>query len=74
MDPDDYRWPDDYYRGRFDMIFGMLSLFAMAAMSLAAAMARKSAAGSREQGGNAYQQDDVFHRFSLATNVPFAPG
>ena len=74
MDPDNYRRPDHYYRCRFDMIFCMLSIFPMAVMFLAAAMARKNAAGSREQGGNAYQQDDVFHRFSLATHVPFAPG
>jgi hypothetical protein len=56
MDPDDHcrcRYPDDYYRRRFGMIFCVPSIFPMAVI-FSAAMARKNAAGSVEQGGNAH--------------------
>jgi hypothetical protein len=54
--------PDDYRRCRFAVMFCVLAIFLMATFS--AATARKNAADSREQGGNAYEQDDVFHIFA----------
>ena len=57
MDPDDYcrcRHPDDYHRCRYDLIFPMFSIFPVTVIFTAAPMARKNAAGSREQGDNAY--------------------
>jgi hypothetical protein len=42
-------------------IFCVPSMFPMLAILPAAAMPRKNAAGSREQGDNADQQNDVFH-------------
>ena len=57
MDMDNYcgcRHPDDYRRCRHDVVFLMLTIFHVTAIFSAAPMARKYAAGSREQGDNAY--------------------
>ena len=57
MDPDDdcgCRYPDDYRRCRDDAVFPMFSIFPVTVIFSAAPMAWKNAAGSREQGDNAY--------------------
>jgi len=46
--------PDNYCRPRFAMMFCVLAIFPMTAIIPAASMARENAAGSREQGDNAY--------------------
>jgi hypothetical protein len=64
MDSDDHfrcRYPDDYCRCRHDVIFSMFSIFPVIVIFSAALTARKNAAGSCEQGGNAYHQKDGFH-------------
>ena len=70
MDPDNYcrcRYPDDYDRCRNGVIFPMFPIFPMLPIFLVTAIfsdapsTRKNAAGSREQGDNAYQQKDGFH-------------
>ena len=57
MDPDNNcgrRYPDDYCRCRHGVIFPMFSIFLVTATFPAASMAGENAAGSREQGDNAY--------------------
>jgi hypothetical protein len=57
MDPDNNcgcRCLNDYCRCRYDVIFPMFSIFIVTMVFFAAPTARKNAAGSREQGDNAY--------------------
>jgi biopolymer transport protein ExbD len=46
--------PDVHARFRIAVMFSLLSIFFMIATFPAASMARENAAGSREQGDNAY--------------------
>jgi hypothetical protein len=46
--------PNDYCRPRFAVMFRVLLIFFVTATFPAASMARENAAGSCEQGGNAY--------------------
>jgi hypothetical protein len=45
---------DDHFRFMIAVMFSVPSIFLMTATFPAASMARKNAAGSREQGDNAY--------------------
>ena len=46
--------PDDHFGFMIDVMFCMLPVFPMTATFPAASTARENAAGSREQGDNAY--------------------
>ena len=53
--------PDDHFRFMITVMLRALAVFPMTAILAPLLMAGKNAAGSGEQGYNAYEQDGVFH-------------